>query len=273
MSISSSGRAGVTIIIPARYASVRYPGKPLVSLRGRVDEDKTLIRRTWDAAMAVPDVDAVFVATDDVRIKDEVEGFGGRVIMTDPARENGTARCAEAIEVAGIASDIIINIQGDSPLTPVWFVEDLIKEMRADPTVAMATPVLRCDYTAWSNFTEDRRNGLVGGTTAVFDRAKNALYFSKEVIPYTAENFTPSSEIPVFHHVGVYAYRRAALVDYAGFSMGPLETFEGLEQLRFLENGVPIRCVEVEGRGAVFWELNNPVDVARIEAVLQKDDQ
>jgi 3-deoxy-manno-octulosonate cytidylyltransferase (CMP-KDO synthetase) len=268
---SSTERAGVTIIIPARYASVRYPGKPLVPLRGRVDENKTLIQRTWEAAMAVPDVDAVYVATDDPRIEDEVLDFGGKAIMTDPARENGTARCAEALTVAGITSDIIINIQGDSPLTPSWFVVDLINEMKRHPDVAMATPVLRCDYTAWSNFTEDRRNGLVGGTTAVFDGQKNALYFSKEVIPYTAEKFDTNSEIPVFHHVGVYAYRRDALADYAGFQMGPLERYEGLEQLRFLENGVPVRCVEVEGRGAVFWELNNPVDVARIEAVLQKE--
>ncbi len=132
----------------------------------------------------------------------------------------------------------------------------------------MATPVLRCDAQTHANFVEDRRNGRVGGTTAVFDKDMNGLYFSKEVIPYTGRKFVEGDVIPVFHHVGVYAYRAHALKAYGGWPVGPLETNEGLEQLRFLENGVPIRCVEVDGRGRVFWELNNPVDVARIEEVI-----
>jgi 3-deoxy-manno-octulosonate cytidylyltransferase (CMP-KDO synthetase) len=96
----------------------------------------------------------------------------------------------------------------------------------------------------------------------------NALYFSKEVIPYTGKTFHEGDTIPVFHHVGVYAYRGEALNSYLKWPVGPLETYEGLEQLRFLENGMAIRCVEVDGRGRVFWELNNPVDVARIEQVI-----
>jgi 3-deoxy-manno-octulosonate cytidylyltransferase (CMP-KDO synthetase) len=132
----------------------------------------------------------------------------------------------------------------------------------------MATPVLRCDAQTHANFVEDRLNGRVGGTTAVFDTHMNALYFSKEVIPYTGKTFGEGDTIPVFHHVGVYGYREQALRSYSSWPVGPLETYEGLEQLRFLENGMPIRCVEVDGRGRVFWELNNPVDVARIEQVI-----
>ena len=107
----------------------------------------------------------------------------------------------------------------------------------------------------------------MGGTTAVFDQSGRALYFSKEVIPFVPEG-KPHAQVPVFHHVGVYAYRPAALSQYMSWSEGVLERNEGLEQLRFLENGERVACVEVDARGRVFWELNNPVDVARIESVL-----
>lgn len=256
------------VIIPARYQSSRYPGKPLVMLRGKDGVAKSLIQRSWEAAKAVRGVDAVYVATDDDRIKAVSEAFGAEVIMTSEACANGTERCADALQYLPQAFDLYVNLQGDAPLTPAWFVEDLIAEMKAHPDVQMATPVLRCDAETYANFVEDRLHGRVGGTTAVFDGRMNALYFSKEVVPYTGKTFGPADEIPVFHHVGVYAYREPALRAYAGWPSGPLEKYEGLEQLRFLENGVPIRCVQVDGRGKVFWELNNPVDVARIEGVL-----
>ncbi len=251
------------VIIPARYASTRYPGKPLVMLKG-----KSLIQRSWEAAMAVQGVDGVYVATDDDRIREAAEAFGAKVVMTSEDCANGTERLADALKNLGETADLYVNLQGDAPLTPAWFVEDLIAEMKAHPDVQMATPVLRCDADTYANFVDDRRCGRVGGTTAVFDRNRNALYFSKEVIPYTGKTFAAGDDIPVFHHVGVYAYRPDALRAYGTWPVGPLETFEGLEQLRFLENGMPIRCVEVDGKGRVFWELNNPVDVARIESVI-----
>lgn len=255
------------IVIPARYASSRYPGKPLVMLKDKDGVSKSLIQRSWEAAKGVAGVDAVYVATDDDRIRDAAEAFGAKVVMTSESCRNGTERVAEAITRLEPA-DIYVNLQGDAPLTPVWFVEALVNEMKADPSVGMATPVLRCDAQTHALFVEDRQAGRVGGTTAVFDKNRNGLYFSKEVIPYTGKTFEDGDAIPVFHHVGVYAYRKAALDAYMGCEPGPLESFEGLEQLRFLENGAPIRCVEVDGRGHVFWELNNPVDVARIESVI-----
>ena len=256
------------ILIPARYASSRYPGKPLVKLIGKDGVAKSLIQRSWEAASAVEGVASVYVCTDDDRIKDAAEAFGAQVIMTAESCANGTERCADALQHLTESADLYINLQGDAPLTPAWFVEDLIREMKTDPSVQMATPVLRCDAHTHANFVEDRLNGRVGGTTAVFDKSLNALYFSKEVIPYTGKTFGEGDVIPVFHHVGVYGYREQALKSYSNWPVGPLETWEGLEQLRFLENGMPIRCVEVDGRGRVFWELNNPVDVARIEQVI-----
>lgn len=256
-----------TILIPARYASTRYPGKPLVELKGSDGVSKTLIRRSWDTAMSVTNVTDVFVATDDERIRDHVLGFGGKVIMTSEDCANGTERCADALQYLDDEPDLVVNLQGDAPLTPSWFVEDLIEAMANDPSAGMATPVLRCDKQTFENFKNDRAEGRVGGTTAVFSKTGKALYFSKEVIPFVPEGKV-QEQVPVFHHVGVYAYRIDALKNYMKWGEGVLEANEGLEQLRFLENDADISCVEVDARGRVFWELNNPVDVARIESVL-----
>ena len=260
----------VLIVIPARYASTRYPGKPLVALRGADGNAKTLIRRSWDAAMEVSGVDRVVVATDDDRIRDAAETFGAEVVMTPEACRNGTERCAAAIDAMGEDFEIVVNLQGDVPLTPAWFISDLVAGLRARPDVDVATPVLRTEGRALRGFLEDRRAGRVGGTTAVFGERRNALYFSKEVIPYTGKTYADDAETPVFDHVGVYAYRPDAPRAYGTWPIGPLETLEGLEQLRFLEQARPVLCVEVDAKGRQFWELNNPEDVPRIEAMLKE---
>jgi 3-deoxy-manno-octulosonate cytidylyltransferase (CMP-KDO synthetase) len=258
----------VVIAIPARYASTRYPGKPLVPLRGPDGVARTLIERSWRAAISVKGADRVIVATDDDRIADAARVFGAEVAMTDPACANGTERCADLVAKLEAVPEIVVNLQGDAPLTPPWFVEDLVAALRANPEAKVATPVLRCDGRALRGFREDRAAGRVGGTTAVFGTDGRALYFSKEVIPYTGRDYPDGADTPVFHHVGVYAYRPDALRAYRGLPAGPLEQLEGLEQLRFMENGWPVHCVEVAARGRSFWELNNPEDVARIEAIL-----
>lgn len=258
----------VVIVIPARHASTRYPGKPLVELRGAGGQARSLIRRSWDAAMAVSGVDRVVVATDDDRIRDHAEGFGAEVVMTSTACRNGTERCAEAIANLGITPEIVVNLQGDAPLTPAWFVEDLVAGLRAAPDAQVATPVLRCSGRMRADLIADRHAGRVGGTTAVFGHDGQALYFSKEVIPFVPGDVADDADSPVFHHVGVYAYRPAALAEYAGWPEGPLEKLEGLEQLRFLERGRHVLCVKVEARGRQFWELNNPQDVERLERMM-----
>lgn len=260
----------VLIVIPARYASSRFPGKPLVELRGATGEARSLIRRSWDAARAVHGAARVVVATDDDRIRQAAEGFGAEVVMTSETCRNGTERCAEAYDALGGGFDIVVNLQGDAPLTPAWFVEELVAGLSAHPVAEVATPVLRCDGAALNGFLDDRRNGRVGGTTAVFGADLNALYFSKEVIPYTGRDFADTDPTPVFHHVGVYAYRPSALAAYPRWPEGQLERLEGLEQLRFLERGVHMLCVEVDSRGRQFWELNNPQDVPKIEAMLKQ---
>ncbi|MCF6233828.1 MAG: 3-deoxy-manno-octulosonate cytidylyltransferase [Rhodobacteraceae bacterium] len=258
----------VLIAIPARFASTRYPGKPLVQLKGSTGVSRSLIERSWLAARAVAGVDKVVVTTDDDRIRTACETFGAEVVMTSSSCVNGTERCAEAHAALGGGFDVVVNLQGDAPLTPHWFIEDLVASLRAAPDAGVATPVLRCDGAALNGFLADRRADRVGGTTAVFAGDKTAMYFSKEVIPFTTEVFADDAETPVFHHVGVYAYRPDALTAYPDWPIGPLERLEGLEQLRFMENGRKVLCVEVDAKGRQFWELNNPEDVTKIEAMM-----
>ena len=252
------------IIVPARYASTRFPGKPLAELTGADGKKKSLIRRSWEAAMAVGDCD-VFVATDDDRIKNACVKFGADVIMTSEACRNGTERCADALKQLGDDVDLVINLQGDAPLSPAWFASDLIGYYENGGTADMATPVLRCSDETLSNFKADRKAGLVGGTTAVFNSEYRALYFSKEVLP-----FADAPDTLVYHHVGIYAYKPDALRDYLSWDESHLERIEGLEQLRFLENNAHVHCQEVEARGREFWEVNNPDDVARVSKMLQE---
>lgn len=258
----------VLLVIPARFASSRFPGKALAELVGATGQTKTLTQRTWEAARAISGVDRIVIATDDAKIRDAAESFGADVIMTSPDCGNGTERCAEALDALGARYDIVVNLQGDAPLTPPWFVEDLVTALKTHPTAEVATPVLRCTGRALEGFQEDRRAGRVGGTTAVMGMENQALYFSKEVIPFVDRSYQADEPTPVFHHVGVYAYRPAALAAYPRWTPGPLERLEGLEQLRFLERERPVLCVEVDARGRQFWELNNPEDVIRIETML-----
>lgn len=258
----------VLIVIPARYASTRYPGKPLVPLTGATGVSKTLIERSWDAARQVKGIDKVVVATDDDRIADASAAFGAEVVITSSDARNGTERCAEAHDVLGGGYDIVVNLQGDAPLTPAWFIEDLVQGMRDTPSADIATPVLSTNGAMLRGLLDDRKAGRVGGTTAVFDENMRGLYFSKEVIPFTSENYPDDAPTPVFHHVGVYAYSPSALRAYPTLPPGPLEQLEGLEQLRFLEHGRLLLCVEVQAKGRDFWELNNPEDVPKIQHML-----
>lgn len=258
----------VLIVIPARFASSRYPGKPLAMLKGASGVSRSLIERSWRAACEVQGVDRVVVATDDDRIKDPALAFGAEVVMTSTTCGNGTERCAEAHAALGGGFEIVVNLQGDAPLTPHWFVEGLVQGLREAPEAEIATPVLRCDGAALNGLLADRKADRVGGTTAVFAADHRAMYFSKEVVPFTPKPYTDTDITPVFHHVGVYAYRPDALAAYPTWPMGPLEQLEGLEQLRFMESGRAVLCVEVEAKGRAFWELNNPEDVPKIESMM-----
>lgn len=260
----------VGIIIPARHASTRYPGKPLAPLRGATGTPRSLIERSWIAACAVPGVDTVHVATDDPRIADAVVRFGGQVVMTPAACANGTERCAAAVAEMTDAPDLVVNLQGDAPLTPAPIVAALIDRMRDEPDLAVATPAVRCTPSVYRHLVDDQATGRVGGTTVVFDARGNALYFSKRVIPYVPDAHPVDGEVPVHLHMGVYAYRPDALATYAQTPPSLLEQLEGLEQLRFLHAGVRVAVVVCDPPDWDVIELNNPGDVAAIEAALRR---
>lgn len=257
------------IIIPARYASQRYPGKPLVSLRGATGIEKTLIQRSWECARAVSGASGIWVATDDERIADTVRAFGGEVVMTSPDCANGTERCADAVERLGAVADVIVNLQGDAPLSPANLVKDLVNRLREDPSAVMATPGVQCSRTVLAHLLEDQAQGRVGGTTVVFDKNDRALYFSKRVIPYVTGNAAQQEAPPVHLHLGMYAYRPAALAAYRATPSSTLEELEGLEQLRFLSLGLPVSVVRTDPLTWDSIELNNPSDKAIVEGILK----
>jgi 3-deoxy-manno-octulosonate cytidylyltransferase (CMP-KDO synthetase) len=255
------------ILIPARYASSRYPGKPLVSLKGASGTAKSLILRSVEAARRVRDVSGVFVVTDDERIADACTAAGVGVIMTSPECRNGTERCAEAMSSLH-DPDLVINFQGDALLTPPGFVEALIERMRQDEGALVATPALRLRREEVRALQEEEAAGRVGGTSVVTDAQGRALYFSKRLIPHLPVGALEAEVSPVRLHVGVYAYRPTALELYVSTPVSELETLEGLEQLRFLVAGVPVAVVDVETPPFALRELNNPEDVAPIEQAL-----
>lgn len=249
------------IVIPARYASARFPGKPLVPLRGRHGEIKPLIAWVWEAASRVADLDAV-VATDDARIAEAVAAFGGRFVMTSTAARNGTERCAEALDRIHVEPDLVINLQGDSPLVRASDIAALIAAARAS-TAPMVTPFVTCTPEMEAGILAETAAGRVGGTTVVTGAGGEALYFSKCPIPYRSPGAAPLKL-----HLGLYGYTPEVLRRYAEWPPGLLEQAEGLEQLRFLERGATIQTFEVPPFTHGFAEVNNPEDVPIVERAL-----
>lgn len=254
----------IAIVIPARFDSTRFPGKPLAELKGASGGARSLLARTVDAALAVDATCDVVVATDDPRIAAAAKAAGARAAITSSLCVNGTERCAAAIEDGAVEADIIINLQGDAPLTPPSAIGALISEMATDPTVMVATAMIRCGATTVDRLRADEAAGRIGGTTVVTDGAGDALYFSKRLLPHGGG--TP--ECPVFLHLGLYAYRRRTLLHYAALPPAPLEEAEGLEQLRFLDERIPVRMVEILEPVGGLWEVNNPDDIHVVEQAL-----
>jgi len=256
------------ILIPARFASTRYPGKPLVDLKGAAGIAKPLIQRSYEAATRVPGIAAVHVVTDDDRIAAAVRGFGGSAMMTSEHCRNGTERCAEALDQLNSDVDVVVNFQGDALLTPPGFVTALVGQLDISPDSMVATPAMRQRSDEVRRLQAEEAAGRVGGTSVVVDNEGRALYFSKKLIPYLPDNSLDRELSPVRLHIGVYAYRRAALATYVTTPPTELEMLEGLEQLRFLVAGVPIDVVEVATPSFTLRELNNPEDVSPIEDAL-----
>jgi 3-deoxy-manno-octulosonate cytidylyltransferase (CMP-KDO synthetase) len=256
----------VVIVIPARFGSRRFPGKPLALIKGR-----SLLRRTWTIAKAVGGVSQVYVATEDERVAEHAAGFGAAVIMTSSACENGTERVRDAVRMLPDPPDVVINLQGDAVLTPPWVVQGLVDEFRADPSVRLTTAAVRCSWRQYEEIREAKARSPTSGTLVVFNKNRDALYFSKAIIPYM--RITDMAVPPVYRHIGVYGYRRDALMELASLEPTPLEVAEQLEQLRALEYGLPIRIVLVDYRGRTHWSIDAPEDVDVAEALIEGEGE
>lgn len=255
------------IVIPARFESVRFPGKPLTPLIGATGLAKSLIVRCVEAAQALPGAARIIVATDHQRIAEEAEKAGAEIAMTSPACRNGTERVAEAAATLGLDVDVVVNLQGDAPLTPPWFLDAVLAAMGEPDGPQMATPILPFEPAALERVERDLAAGRKGPTAAVAAQNGDALYFSKQIIPYHKVGDGETAPL-IHHHFGLYAYTPRALAAYAATEPTPLELIEGLEQLRFLETGMAVRVVEVDARGHALWEVNHPDDVPLVEAGL-----
>jgi 3-deoxy-manno-octulosonate cytidylyltransferase (CMP-KDO synthetase) len=260
-----------TIVIPARYASTRLPGKPLVKIAG-----KTMLNRVAEiASKAAEGLNVeVIAAIDDKRIEEHCQEIGLKSVMTDPDCPSGTDRVAEAIRKGGNKPDFVLNLQGDAPLTPPEFIRALIDSFSKAPC-DVVTPVTQL---SWNELDELRKNKQVtpfSGTCAAFDEATgNAFWFSKNIIPAIRkeeELRKASDKSPVYKHIGLYGYSYDMLMSYSKLKESRYEKLEGLEQLRVLENGYKIRCVPVQsnGRGSVTG-VDSPEDVKRAEAFIAK---
>ncbi len=224
----------VICVIPARYGSKRFPGKPLASETGQ-----PLIRHVYEAAARARKIDAVLVATDDPRIRAAVEGFGGRVVMTRPEHPCGTNRVAEAAQ-AFPEAEIVINLQGDEPELDAALLDRLVDAMQADRSIEAATVAGPLAPEEVNDPNAVKVAMAAGG---------DALYFSRAPIPW-ARDGEAARRAPMLKHFGIYAYRAAALREYAAMPQTPLEMTEKLEQLRWLERGRRMRVLVTDQRPA-----------------------
>ena len=240
-------------IIPARYNSTRFPGKPLAMIKG-----KTMIQRVCEQAWKSK-LDAVVVATDDIRIADEVLKFGGKYVMTDPQHQSGTDRCCEAVQMLEEQYNAVINIQGDEPFIDPRHINLLVDMISRDDT-QLASLVKRVEEA------ED----LFGSSKVkvVMDKTGKALYFSRNPIPFM-QNVAHEKWLQkgrFYQHIGIYAYKTETLHQIAKMQPSALEQAESLEQLRWLENGLSIRMAVVAGESL---SIDTPDDLAKAREMAQ----
>ena len=242
----------VFVILPARYKSTRFEGKPLAMILG-----KPMIQHVYERASRADKVDRVVVATDDQRIFDTVVSFGGEVVMTRNDHPSGTDRLAEAIDLLGAeAEDIIVNVQGDQPAFDPRQVAEVVQPLLDDPDLDMSTPIIQT--------IDPLEIGNPNHVKTVFDDNHMAIYFSRAPIPWPREG----DQSYYFKHIGIYCYRAAFLRTFVKLPAGRLEDIEKLEQLRAIEHGYRIKVVITTMDSP---EVDRPADLVRVEALLKAE--
>lgn len=238
-------------IIPARYASTRFPGKPLIDLGG-----KSMIRRVYEQCKKAETLSDVIVATDDERIAEHVRAFGGKVAMTSDQHQSGTDRCAEVVLTYNGLCDAVINIQGDEPFINPSQIDALALAFQ-DPHVQLATMKKKMTTEA------DVQNPNM--VKVISNDKDEAIYFSRSPIPYRRN---PETTITYYKHIGIYGYRKAALLEITQLPAGRLELAENLEQLRWIEHNYRIKLIETAIENIA---IDTPDDLARVEKYLKTE--
>jgi 3-deoxy-manno-octulosonate cytidylyltransferase (CMP-KDO synthetase) len=240
----------VVCIIPARYESSRFPGKPLADLCG-----KPMIQHVYERVVQARTVSLAAVATDDERIFTAVQRFGGRAIMTSTTHQSGTDRIAEAVTHLDLAlSDVVVNIQGDQPLFEPIQIDEVAKPLLDDPTLLMSTLIYK--------IVREEEITHPHAVKVVFDHDHIAIYFSRATIPFVRDR---GHEVSYYKHHGIYAYRRQFLDTFTRLPQGTLERLEALEQLRALEHGYRIKVVETRYDSV---EVDTPQELERVKNLL-----
>ena len=235
------------IIIPARHGSSRFPGKPLALIAG-----KPMLQWVYELACQAVGFAKVIVTTEDRRVQDLALSFGAEVIMTSDDCLTGTDRVLSACEQLAEAPDYIINLQGDAPLTPHFFVTAVLDQLKSCDQTDVATPYVKLSWDELDALRQHKLNNHFSGTTVTVDPQDNALWFSKNIIPAIRNEATlrnTETKSPVNCHIGVYGYTYKALKQFVSYSESHYEKIEGLEQLRMLENGMHIKAVAVDYQG------------------------
>ena len=235
-------------VIPARYASTRFPGKPLADICG-----KPMIQHVYERVKLSARLCDVLVATDDPRIYDCVKGFGGQAVMTDSALPNGTARCEQAVRLWGGHADAVINIQGDEPLLDPVMIDEVAELLRVDECATLCREL-----------SEDFADP--NAVKVVMSQDGHALYFSRSLIPYKRNK----SSLPIYQHIGIYGYSVDFLKKYVSLPATPLSDAESLEQLKILEHGLKIR-VKVTSSGRESIGVDTPEDLQRVKAIMNAE--
>ena len=245
----------IVCIIPSRYESTRFPGKPLADLAG-----KPMIQHVYERVLKAGSVSFAAVATDDERIFAAVRAFGGRAVMTSPRHRSGTDRIAEAVETMGLRDDdIVVNVQGDQPLFVPSQVDEVAGPLLQDGSIPMSTLIYR--------IVRDEEIAHPNAVKTVFDRNHFALYFSRATIPFVRD---AARRAEYFKHHGIYAYRRHFLRTFTSLPEGILERHEALEQLRALENGYRIKVVVTRNDSV---EVDTAEELERVRRLITGETQ
>lgn len=255
------------IIIPARYGSTRFPGKPLVKLAGESMLSR-VVTVAREAAKSLKNV-TLAVATEDARIEEHCKEIGVQCVMTSDACKTGSDRVLEAAQHLGGDFDFVVGLQGDAPFTPVEAPFKMIQAYISDPSVEVVTPIVRLRWTELDALRENKKTTPFSGTTCVTDSKGKALWFSKNILPAIRKENRAEEFSPVQQHIGLYGFRFDILKKFVTLPEGRYEKLEGLEQLRLLENGISIQTVTLDvDAGIAQAGIDSPEDVIRAEKIL-----